>query len=425
MPSQQQVLDVLQESCRVLQQPSARRGRPAQVSWARLCMGMVLGVLQGWGAQLDLWRWVSFESWGPFAPVRVSDQAISNRLERAEPFFHQLFEQVSAWLRPLVESWQDRTLAPFARDVFALDESTLDQVGRFLPWLRGVPSGKQELLAGRISALFDVRRQQWVRLEVLKEAKANCKNVAVAMLDGLHPGTLLLFDRGSLGFALFDELSERGLWWISRYANAVSFQVSHVCDQSDGVLDAIVYLGVHRADQARHPVRLLQFWHAGKHSRYLTNVLDPNSLPLDMVARLYARRWDIELAFRLLKDVLRLNQLWSAKWAVIQLQVWACLLIAQVFHALQVQIAGQAGVEVFEVSLDLLVRLVPQWLQRGLSPIEQAMRFGRDLGLIRPSTRHQVEVPWIDPAWVIPPPAWAIQPRVKVRHRPPKKKPAG
>jgi hypothetical protein len=72
-------------------------------------------------------------------------------------------------------------------------------------------------------------------------------------------------------------------------------------------------------------------------------------------------------------------------------------------------------------SLDLLVRLLPPWL----SPIEQAVRFGRDLGLIRPSTRHRIEAPWIDPAWVIPPAAWAIQPRVKVRHRPSNEKPAG
>ena len=88
-----------------------------------------------------------------------------------------------------------------------------------------------------------------------------------------------------------------------------------------------------------------------------------------------------------------------------------------VYHALQVEIAGQAGVEVFEVSLDLLVRLTPGWLSRGLTPLEYAVRFGRDLGLIRPSTRHHIEVPWIDPCWVVPPPPEAVQPREMVRYR--------
>jgi hypothetical protein len=123
------------------------------------------------------------------------------------------------------------------------------------------------------------------------------------------------------------------------------------------------------------------------------------------------------LAFRVLKDHLNLHHLWSAKPEVVQVQLWCCLILAQVYHALQVEIAGQAGVEVFEVSLDLLVRLTPGWLSRGLTPLEHAVRFGRDLGLIRPSTRHRIEVPWIDPSWVVPPPPQAVQPQERVRYR--------
>jgi hypothetical protein len=182
------------------------------------------------------------------------------------------------------------------------------------------------------------------------------------------------------------------------------------------VLDAIVYLGVYRSNQAKYAVRLIQFWLHGRHYRYVTNVLDPRILSVADVVGLYARRWDIELAFRVLKDHLDLHHLWSAKWPVIQVQLWCCLILAQVYHALQVEIARQAGVEVFDVSIDLLVRLTPGWLARGLTPLDQALRFGRDLGLIRPSTRHRIEVPWIDPSWVVPPPPEAVQPRAKGRY---------
>lgn len=416
-PKQEQVLCVLEESCQALATRRSGRGRPGEVSWTRLCVGVVLAIIQGWPAQLDLWRWISFERWASFGPVRVTDQAVYNRLARIEKHIHLLFTQVSARLREQVDCWQDRSLAPFAREVYALDESTLDQVGRWLPWLRHLPSGHPALLAGRLSALLDVRRQQWVRVDVLEKAKANCKDHALAMLGNLERGTLILLDRGYLSFALFDQMGELGLWWISRYANRVSYRISHICYQADGVLDAIIYLGAYRADQAKYPVRLIQFWHRGKQYQYLTNVLDPHVLSMQQVVQLYARRWDVELAFRLLKDFLKLNQLWSAKWPVIQAQIWACLLVAQISHALQVQIAVQAGVEVFDVSLDLLVRLVPQWRQRGLAPVEHAVRFGRELGVIRPSTRHRIAVPWIDPAWVTSPPPEATRPRQKVRHR--------
>lgn len=36
---------------------------------------------------------------------------------------------------------------------------------------------------------------------------------------------------------------------------------------------------------------------------YLTNVCDPQMLALGEIAQLYARRWDIEMAFRLRKRV--------------------------------------------------------------------------------------------------------------------------
>lgn len=75
----------------------------------------------------------------------------------------------------------------------------------------------------------------------------------------MQAGTLLLFDRGYFSFAFFDQLSSRGIWWISRYAHQASYQVSHICYQADGVLDAIIYLGTSQDDQARYPVRLIQF----------------------------------------------------------------------------------------------------------------------------------------------------------------------
>jgi hypothetical protein len=416
IPRGEQVEKQLLESSQALVPAGKRRGRPAQLSPVHLCLGIVLCGLQGFGSQLQLWRLLCLEPIGPFAPVAVVDQAIYNRLERAAEVMGAFFQQVSGLLAEQLEGLEDRTLAPWASQVLALDESTLDGVGRWLPQLRRVLPGDPRLLAGRISALFDVRRQQWVRVEVWQEAVANCKQQARLMLSGLPAGTLLLFDRGYLSFAWFDELTQRQLWWISRYANHASMQIRHILYQGDGVTDAIVWLGRYRADRAKYPVRLVQFYHRGQWHRYLTNVLDPRQLSLADVARLYARRWDIELAFCLLKEHLQVSQLWSAKWEVVQVQIWAGLLLAQVFHGLQVQLAVQEGVDPFDVSIDLLVQLVPRLLQRGIAPLPFLGRVGRDVGLIRPSTRLRMEVPLVDPRWITPAPPEALQPRESGRY---------
>jgi hypothetical protein len=276
--------------------------------------------------------------------------------------------------------------------------------------------GDARLLAGRISALFDVRRQHWVRVELWQEAVANCKQQARLLLEGLQAGTLLLFDRGYLSFGWFDELTQRRLWWITRYANHASYQVRHILYQGDGVLDAIVWLGRYRADRAKYPVRLVQFYHRGHLHRYLTNVLDPSQLSLADLARLYARRWDIELAFCVLKEHLHLSQLWSAKWEVVQVQVWAGLCLAQLFHGLQVHLAAQEGVDPFDVSLEVLVDLVPRLLLSGIAPLPSLGRVGRAVGLIRPSTRIQVQVPFVDATWITPAPPEALRPRASARY---------
>lgn len=409
-------LALLEAYCQQVVPSGKRRGRPARVSWPHFCLALVHCFLRGWHRQLDLWRVLTWQGLGPFEACALSDQAVYNRLARADGPMRSLFEQVSLWLRDQLSYSPGEPLAPFASQVLALDESTLEGMSRWLPHLRRLAVGDPALLAGRLCGLFDVRLQQWVRVDLLAQACVNCKVHAPAMLAGLAAGTLLLFDRGYLSFAFFDELTEQGLWWVSRYANKVSYQVLHVCYQGDGVLDAVVYLGTRRADQARHPVRLLRFWFKGRHYQYLSNVLDPQRLSLADIARLYARRWDIELAFRLLKDHLGLNEPWSAKWAVIGVQIWTGLLLGQLLHAMQSQIAQQAGVDPFEVSIALLSRLTPTLLERGLQPLAEVLRRGRDVGLIRKSTRVLVEVPSIDPAWLSPVPPAALRPRERVRH---------
>lgn len=118
----------------------------------------------------------------------------------------------------------------------------------------------------------------------------------------------------------------------------------------------------------------------------------------------------------MLTEHLQVSQLWSATWEVVQVQIWCALLLAQVFQGLQVHLAAQAGVDPFAVSIDLLVEVVPRLLQRGIAPLPFLGQRGRELGLIRPSSRLQVQVPWVDASWITPAPPEALLPRETVRY---------
>lgn len=417
-PDPQQVYALVQaEGTALITNQPRRRGRPTHLSWMHLCMGVLASVLMGWQSQLDLWRLLCFEGFWHLAPIPLlCDQAIYNRIDRAGPWMQLLFDQLSRRLWTRLEPWQDHSLAPFATRVLALDECVLDKVSRWLPELRQLKPHDASLRAGRISALFDLRLQQWIRLDIMQDAATNCKVHAQEMIQGLEAGVLILFDRGYFSFEWLDTLSQRGLFWISRYSNNASYTIVHVNYEGDGVRDLVIVLGAYRSDHVRYPARLIQFWYQGHLYRYLTNICDPTILPVAEVVRLYARRWDIELAFRVLKDHLNLRLLWSAKWSVIQVQLWAGLLLAQYFHGMQYEIACQTGVKPQEVSMDLLTRMSGRWLQAGIDPVAFAIRWGRESRLIRPSTQTIYEVPFVDLTWVKPPPEEVLHPREHVRY---------
>lgn len=178
-------------------------------------------------------------------------------------------------------------------------------------------------------------------------------------------------------------------------ASKTSYTVHQVLyeDPVDGALDAIIWLGAYRADRAAHAVRLVQFVWEGVTYQYLTNVLSPDVLPLAEIAQLYARRWDIELAFKTLKRETGVALWWGASQELVLIQLWLALILAQVLHALQLILAHSAGVEPFDVSMHLLVEQLGQSRMQGGSMLDLLVEQGRDLGLIRKSSRRQIQVP--------------------------------
>jgi hypothetical protein len=194
-----------------------KRGRPARLSTQLLAAGILWCMLHGWVSQWDLWRRISCFGVGSLPPVEVCDQAIYNRVaQQGTAMMQQWCAQITTWLWHWMAPYEDGRLAPFATQILALDESTMDAVHRWLKELRAVPLGDRTLLAGRLVGLFDIRRQQWLRLDWLPQAGANCQAYASEMLSGLQVGTLVLCDLGYYNFEWFDTLTQRGIWWVAR-----------------------------------------------------------------------------------------------------------------------------------------------------------------------------------------------------------------
>jgi hypothetical protein len=372
--------------------PGRPRILPALALWA----GLLVCVLKGFSSKLDLWRLLSQRSLWFYPRFALSDQAVYDRLDRAGVApLEKLFCQISSLLKERLAPFALKGLAPFASEVVALDDTTLDPIARKLPSLRQLPKGDKGLLPGRLAGLFDLRRQQWIRIHHTPDPERNEKLIAREMVSDLPRGSLILADLGYFGFAWFDYLTESGYHWISRLRSKTSYEMLHSYYHRGEVFDGLVYLGAYRADRAAHAVRLVQFKVGPTSYQYITNVLDPGTLPILEIAKLYARRWDIELAVNLIKTHLGLHLLWSVKEVTILQQVYAVLVISQILQALRMEVAGRAEVDPFDVSMELLIRWMPQYGRDGEDPVAGFVREGRDMLFIRPSRRTLIRAPEI------------------------------
>src|SRR5258705_2901234 len=146
---------------------SGKPGHPISLPSTTLWMAVLVAVLRGLKSQRAIWRLVAAGGWWKQPSYDIGDQAVYKRLEQEgwKPL-SQLFERASQliahWLQPALQAYhqQHEPLAPFAKEVVALDKMCLVQVRRGLPMLRHLKKGETQLLPGKLVDLFDFRLQQ-------------------------------------------------------------------------------------------------------------------------------------------------------------------------------------------------------------------------------------------------------------------------
>lgn len=223
--------------------PAHGRGRPPILPALALWGGLMLCILRGWSSQAALWRLLSTTGLWHFTPFPISDEAVYKRLAQIGPSpVAQLFADLTTVLTLRLDPHADRTLAPFAPEVFAIDQTTLDPVARLLPALRDLPPGDPQLLPGKLAGVFDVRRQLWRRVDYLSDAQQNEKLACRDLVAGLPRHSLLLFDLGYFAFEWFDDLTTDGFIWVSRLREKTSYEIRHTFYQDGETRDALIWL---------------------------------------------------------------------------------------------------------------------------------------------------------------------------------------
>jgi Transposase DDE domain len=280
----------------------------------------------------------------------------------------------------------------FAR-VWIADATTLEVLFKKVGQLRGAEGSPQ---GGTLLGLLDLPSRLPVQLLWDPETTRSERPLLTQLLDQIPPQTLLLVDGGFESFELYDWCTEHAVGFLTRPSSTTTSDTVTVLQDTPDLRESIIQYGRYRSSPCRHPVRLIEVRTTRGWFRYITNVLEPTTLPAGDVADLYGMRWTIEEAYALVKRLLGLSYLWTGAANGIELQVWATWLLYAVLIDLCDQIAEVKDLPLDRISVEMVYRGLYHFAgayQRGEATDPVAYLASQDdLGIVK-RIRHPPRTP--------------------------------
>ena len=206
-------------------------------------------------------------------------------------------------------------------DLFALDATTIELSLALFPWARW----KQDHASVKLNVLLDLRDD----LPVFASLHEGNRH-EVASLDEIpvYPGAYYAIDRGYLDFVRLHRLHTAGAFFVTRLKAGIRYYVaeSRPVDGTVGLrCDQTIKLNSRQGRKNYpDPLRRISYLDPadGQMLVFLTNCFALDAL---LVAKIYRRRWAIELFWRWIKQHLRLRGFFSNSPNGVRVQIWAAL----------------------------------------------------------------------------------------------------
>jgi IS4 transposase len=191
---------------------------------------------------------------------------------------------------------------------------------------------------------------------VVTEGKTS--EIKVAHTLRFDPGTILAIDRGYNDFDWFLELTEEGVFFVTRMKTNTVYTVVEECEvPANGkiVRDQIVSLpALEKAGEEPVLFRRIEYWNEDK-SEILVFFSNLLHLAASTIAAIYKDRWQVELFFKALKQTLKIKTFVGTSANAVRTQVWTALIAMLVLKYLQLK-------SKFSWSLSTLAALLRQQL---------------------------------------------------------------
>jgi transposase len=207
--------------------------------------------------------------------------------------------------------------------VYALDATTVDLCLSVFPWAHF----RSTKAAIKINTLLDLRGAIPTTIYV---TPGDIHEVNWLDLLIFESGAFYIMDRGYFDFGRLYRIAQAGAFYIIRAKQGVKFArlYSHPVDFATGVRcdQTVRPTGVDARHDYPAKVRRIKFYDA-PNSRTFVFLTNHFELPAATVAALYAKRWQIELFFRWIKQNLRIKTFYGTSDNAVKTQIWIALCV--------------------------------------------------------------------------------------------------
>lgn len=255
-----------------------------------------------------------------FGPVRRSTLSDANKTRPLE-ILEKTFQYALVQARRL---GPNKTGFRFAGRIFAMDSTTIELCLSLSPWAQF----RRSKGAARLHTAVDLAGEL-PHFAVITNGKIH--DITVARQEyrrQFKAGDMIVFDRGYIDYGWFFELTQAGIFFVTRQRKNCDFKVyeSRPTDRTRGILcDQLVYLKGLSGRQYKGKLRRISYRDPDTKRKFtfLTNRLD---LAAKTICDLYKARWEVELFFKTKKQHLKIKKFLGTSYHAVKAQILVALI---------------------------------------------------------------------------------------------------
>lgn len=150
---------------------------------------------------------------------------------------------------------------------------------------------------------------------------------------------ILALDRAYINYAKFEELTDRGVIYVTKMKKNLCYEVLVDCmhQNQHGLMEYREQIVVFRKDGISHIARIITYVDIkkGKKPKLISLLTNDFDMPLETIVAIYRRRWQIESLFKQIKQNFPLRYFYGESENAIKIQIWVTLIANLLLSVLQ------------------------------------------------------------------------------------------